>query len=72
MSERVKEVTDNSFQRKVLQANKAVPVDFWADQVLEIFDGDAEPAIRIVSDESLDSCCLQSRVIEFPSESNWQ
>ena len=31
MSERVKEVTDNSFELKVLQANKPVLVDFWAE-----------------------------------------
>jgi thioredoxin 1 len=31
MSERVKEVTDNSFEREVLQANKPVLVDFWAE-----------------------------------------
>src|SRR5260370_1191463 len=46
MSGRVKEVTDNSLEGEVLQANKPVLVDFWADQVLEIFDGDAEPAPR--------------------------
>jgi len=46
MSGRVKEVTDNCIEREVLQANKPVLVDFWADQVLEIFDGDAEPAPR--------------------------
>jgi thioredoxin-like negative regulator of GroEL len=28
MSERVKEVTDNSFEREVLQANKPVLVEF--------------------------------------------
>src|SRR6185436_16036468 len=31
MSERVKEVTDNSFEREVLQAKKPVLVDFWAE-----------------------------------------
>ena len=31
MSERVKEVTDNSFEREVLQAKKPVMVDFWAE-----------------------------------------
>ena len=31
MSESVKEVTDNSFEREVLQANKPVLVDFWAE-----------------------------------------
>ena len=31
MSERVKEVADNSFAREVLQANKPVLVDFWAE-----------------------------------------
>ena len=31
MSERVKEVTDSSFEREVLQANKPVLVDFWAE-----------------------------------------
>ena len=31
MSERVKELTDESFQREVLQANKPVLVDFWAE-----------------------------------------
>ena len=30
MSETVKEVTDNSFEREVLQAKKPVLVDFWA------------------------------------------
>ena len=30
MSEKVKEVTDKSFERDVLQANKPVLVDFWA------------------------------------------
>ena len=31
MSEKVKEVTDNSFEREVLQAKKPVLVDFWAE-----------------------------------------
>ena len=31
MSERVKEVTDSSFEREVLQANKPALVDFWAE-----------------------------------------
>jgi thioredoxin 1 len=31
MSERVKEVTDNSFEREVRQAKKPVLVDFWAE-----------------------------------------
>jgi len=31
MSERVKEVTDNSFEGEVLQAKKPVLVDFWAE-----------------------------------------
>jgi len=31
MSETVKEVTDNSFEREVLQAKKPVLVDFWAE-----------------------------------------
>jgi thioredoxin len=31
MSERVREVTDNAFEREVLQANKPVLVDFWAE-----------------------------------------
>ena len=31
MSERVKEVADNSFAREVLQANRPVLVDFWAE-----------------------------------------
>ena len=31
MSESVKEVTDNSFEREVLQANQPVLVDFWAE-----------------------------------------
>ena len=31
MSERVKEVTDNSFERDVVQVNKPVLVDFWAE-----------------------------------------
>ena len=31
MSERVKEVTDNSFEGDVLQTNKPVLVDFWAE-----------------------------------------
>ena len=31
MSERVKEVTDNSFEQEVLQANRPVLVDFWAE-----------------------------------------
>ena len=31
MSETVKETTDNSFEREVLQAKKPVLVDFWAD-----------------------------------------
>ncbi len=31
MSGRVKEVTDNSLEREVLQANKPVLVDFWAE-----------------------------------------
>lgn len=31
MSERVKEVTDNAFEREVLQAEKLVLVDFWAE-----------------------------------------
>ena len=31
MSERVKEVTDNAFERDVLQAEKLVLVDFWAE-----------------------------------------
>lgn len=30
MGERAKEVTDNSFEREVLQAEKPVLVDFWA------------------------------------------
>jgi len=31
MSERTKEVTDNSFEKEVLQAEKLVLVDFWAE-----------------------------------------
>jgi thioredoxin 1 len=31
MSERVKEVTDDAFEREVLQANQPVLVDFWAE-----------------------------------------
>ena len=31
MSETVHEVTDSSFEREVLQANKPVLVDFWAE-----------------------------------------
>ena len=31
MSERVNEVTDKSFEQEVLQANKPVLVDFWAE-----------------------------------------
>jgi len=31
MSERVKEVTDKSFEREVLQSDKVVLVDFWAE-----------------------------------------
>lgn len=31
MSERVKEVTDSAFEHEVLQANKPVLVDFWAE-----------------------------------------
>ena len=31
MSESVKEVTDHSFEQEVLQANKPVLVDFWAE-----------------------------------------
>lgn len=31
MSETTKEVTDNSFEKEVLQADKLVLVDFWAE-----------------------------------------
>jgi len=31
MSERVREVTDNSFEREVLKSEKPVLVDFWAE-----------------------------------------
>jgi thioredoxin 1 len=31
MSERVKEVTDNSFEQEVLKSEKPVLVDFWAE-----------------------------------------
>ena len=31
MSERVKEVTDNSFEKEVLRSEKPVLVDFWAE-----------------------------------------
>ncbi|HYX27679.1 MAG TPA: thioredoxin domain-containing protein [Pyrinomonadaceae bacterium] len=31
MSQRVHEVTDSSFEREVLQGNKPVLVDFWAE-----------------------------------------
>ena len=31
MSQRVHEVTDSSFEQEVLQANKPVLVDFWAE-----------------------------------------
>jgi thioredoxin 1 len=31
MSERTKEVTDNSFEKEVMQAEKLVLVDFWAE-----------------------------------------
>ena len=31
MSEKIKEVTDNSFEKEVLEAEKLVLVDFWAE-----------------------------------------
>ena len=31
MSERVREVTDNSFEKEVLKSEKPVLVDFWAE-----------------------------------------
>jgi thioredoxin 1 len=31
MSEKLREVTDNSFEQEVLKSNKAVLVDFWAE-----------------------------------------
>src|SRR6185369_15954366 len=55
MSERVKEITDISFEREVLQANKPVLVDFWAEwcgpcrMLAPTIDGIADEHSSVVS-----------------------
>jgi thioredoxin 1 len=68
MSEHVKEVTDNSFEKEVLQSEKPVLVDFWAAWCAPCRM--MNPTVEAVADEYKESASVvKLNVDESPSTS---